>query len=299
VKSKVILFTVAAIIILAGFLLIAGGCTSSAGEGFAIYLTKEDIPPARMETLSPVDLADTPFIAIKDVINYNSQTYELKLTAEAFEKIAKLPVPVQGKSFVVCVDKQPVYRGAFWTPVSSIAFNGITIWKPYNTNVPPVVTFEAGYPSSSFYGGKDPRNSPEILKSLEKSGKLISGLSLSSIDKLPHSMKGYELYSWLENGQWRFTLITGTNRNKTPDEIISKDDFISESGWVKVTVTGAEALKVALSKIQPGEFVVWLSGLRDTSSSSGITMQLPPGPVIESVKAFAGLYQLELNVAAP
>jgi hypothetical protein len=298
-KLKVILFTMTALIILAGLLLSAGGCNLSAGEGFAIYLTKEDIPPARMETVSQADLADTPFISIKDIVTYNSQTHELKLTAEAFERIAKLPVPVQGKSFVVCVDKQPVYRGAFWTPISSIGFNGITIWKPYGTGMPPIVTFETGYPSSSFYGGQDPRNSPQILKSLEKSGKLISGLTIASIDKLPRSMKGYELYSWLENGQWRFTLITGTNRNKTLDEIVSKDDLISESGWVKVSVTGTDALKVVLSKIQPGDFVGWLGGLRDPASPSGITLQLPPADIRDIVKEYARLYQLDLNVAAP
>ena len=37
---------------------------------------------------------------------------------------------------------------------------------------------------------------------------------------LPHSMKGYELYSWYEESedQWFYTLVTGTNRLKTIEE---------------------------------------------------------------------------------
>ena len=100
------------------------------GEGFAIYLTRDDIPPEKMEMLSHVEIADQPIISIQDIITYNAQTHEIKLTDAAFERISRLEVPVRGKSFLVCVDKAPVYWGAFWTPISSISFDGVTIWKP-------------------------------------------------------------------------------------------------------------------------------------------------------------------------
>ena len=32
-------------------------------------------------------------------------------------------------------------------------------------------------------------------------------------------MKGYELYAWEEGGELRFTLITGTNRQKSLNEV--------------------------------------------------------------------------------
>jgi hypothetical protein len=244
------------IVVLICLLFICGSCTATKGEGFAIYLAKVDIPPSKMEALSHVELADQPIISIKDVITYNAQTHELKLTASAFERISQLDVPVRGKSFVVCVDRQPIYSGAFWTPISSISFDGVTIWKPYSFQGPPVITLELGYPSSSFYGGDDPRNRTEILRSLEQEGKLITKLSLPSVKELPHSMKGYELYSWLEDGQWHFTLITGTNRNKTLEEIVSKEDFISEVGWVKVHAVGVEAIEAVLSKLPRNEFIL-------------------------------------------
>ncbi|HEY79044.1 MAG TPA: hypothetical protein G4O09_08030 [Dehalococcoidia bacterium] len=225
------------IVALICILLIFCGCTGIEGEGFAIYLTKEDIPPAQMKALSHVDIADRPIISTKDVITYDAQTHEIKLSDEAFKRISELEVPVQGKSFLVCVDRAPIYWGAFWTPISSLSFDGITIWKPLKHD-PKIITLELGYPSSSFYIGEDPRNNVAIIESLEQAGKLINKLSITAIDKLTHSMKGYELYSWEEDNQWHFTLITGTNRTKMMEEIISREDLISETGWTPRDTVG-------------------------------------------------------------
>ncbi len=147
---------------------------TSEREGFAIYLTKDDIPPSRMEALSHVEIAEQPIISITDIIMYNAQTHELILTENAFNRIADLEVQVQGKSFMVCVDKAPIYWGAFWTPISSMSFDGVTIWKPLSTQELRGITIELGYPSSSFYSGEDPRNNVEVMESLEQAGKLIN-----------------------------------------------------------------------------------------------------------------------------
>jgi hypothetical protein len=168
-------------------ILVSSICTTSEGmvtpsndEGFAIYLTKQDIPPAQMKALSHVNLTDQPIISIKDIITYNAQTHEIKLTDEAFERIYQLDVSTGGKSFIVCVDKAPIYWGAFWTPISSISFDGVTIWKPYSSQGPTVITLQLGYPSSSFYGGEDPRSNPVVIESLEQAGKLINEPSITS-----------------------------------------------------------------------------------------------------------------------
>jgi hypothetical protein len=280
-------------------LLISSSCSTPNHEGFALYLTKKDIPPAQMPALSHVDIAEQPIIAMNDIITYNAQTHELKLTTNAYGDISQLDVPVRGKSFVVCVDRKPVYWGAFWTPISSISFDGVTIWKPYSSQGPAVITLEPGYPSSSFYGGDDPRNSPEILKSLEQAGKLISKLSITAVNELPHSMKGYELYSWLEDGQWHFTLITGTDRNKTLEEITSKEDFISEAGWVNVHLIGVDAIEAALSKLPRNEFILWLDALREPSGQTDINIQLPPKQTSDAIKEFAGQHGLEFQIQTP
>ena len=280
-------------------LLMSSGCSAPNHEGFAIYLTKGDVHPAQMPALSHVDIAEQPIISMKDVITYNAQTHELKLPTSAFERISSLEVPVEGKSFIVCVDKKPIYWGAFWTPISSISFDGVTVWKPYSSQGPAAITLELGYPSSSFYGGDDPRNSPEILKSLEQAGKLISKLSITAVNELPHSMKGDELYSWLEDGQWHFTLITGTDRNKTLKEITSKEDFISEAGWVNVHLTGVDAIETALSKLPRGEFILWLAGMREPSGQTDINIQLPPKQTSDAIKEFAGQHGLEFQIQTP
>jgi hypothetical protein len=264
-----------------------GGCAADKAEGFAIYLTRDNIPPSQMEALSHVEITDKPVISEDDIIYYNSQTHELKLTSAAFQRISGLEVPTSGKSFVVCVDKGPVYWGAFWTPVSSQSFDGVTIWMPLGDELPEIITLELGYPSSSFYGGDDPRNNEDILESLSQSGKLTDGLSLADIDTLPSSMKGYELYSWEEAGQWHFTLITGTNRNKFLEEIISAEDIISEVGWIKIHVVGVSEIKSVLAKLPENENIFWSAGLMASVGTSDIVMEYPPQAVIDEIEEYA------------
>ena len=278
------------------FLVISGSMLSH--EGFAIYLTEKDVPPAQIPALGQVDISERPIIAMDDIIAYNAQTHELRLTESTYENISELEVPVSGRSFVVCVDRRPVYWGAFWTPISSISFEGVTIWKPSKSQGPDIVTLELGYPSSSFYEGGDPRGDPEILRSLEKAGKLIAELSIAEVDVLPQSMKGYELYSWLQDGHWHFTLITGTNRNKTLEEVVSSEDFISEAGWVVIHVVGADAIKTALGKLHEGEHIVWLAGMRGQTSEGNVSITLPEGPDVSSISEYAQQCSLDLYVQA-
>ena len=284
-----------ALIVLACVILMPNGCSVPKHEGFAIYLTEGDIPPTQMPALSHIGIADQPIIGMSDIITYNAQTHELKLTQSAFKQISQLEVPTSGKSFIVCVDKNPVYWGAFWTPISSQSFDGVTIWKPYSSSAPYIVTLELGYPSSSFYGGEDPRNKPEIIRAFEKAGKLITALTISRVSALPGSMKGYELYSWQENDGWHFTLITGTDHNKTLEEITSGEYFISETGWVNIHCIGEEAIQTALGKVPSGEWVGWLNGAFVSDDGKLI---LPPQDIIDNIKAYAIVHGLDVFVPA-
>jgi hypothetical protein len=263
------------------------------GEGFAIYLTRDDVPPAKMEALSHVVLSDQPIVSVEDIIAYNAQTHEMKLTPGAFSSISKLDVPVTGKSFMVCINEEPIYWGAFWTPISSTSFDGVTIWKPFNSQEQNIIVLELGYPSSSFYAGEDPRNNTRVVESLEKAGKLITKLSLAAVDRLPHSMKGYELYSWEENGQWHYTIITGTNRVKTMEEITSEEDFVSEIGWVNIHVVGVDAIKDVLSRLPKGESVFWCDELHIGESTGPINLRLPPKQIVDAINEYAEQRGLE------
>jgi len=152
--------------------LMSGACSAPNHGGFAVYLTKGDIAPAQMPALSHVGIADQPVIATDDIISYNAGTHEITLTTEAFDRISSLEVPVRGKSFMVCVDRQPIYRGAFWTPISSMSFDGVTIMKPLGSQDSKIIKLELGYPSSSFYSDQDPRDNAEVMEALEQAGKL-------------------------------------------------------------------------------------------------------------------------------
>jgi hypothetical protein len=288
-----LLITVSAIILLSG-------CTTAKGEGFAIYLTQGDIPPAQMEALSHVDMEEQPIIALSDIITYNAQTHEITLTASAFERISQLEVPVRGKSFVVCVDRGPIYWGALWTPISSMSFSGVTIWQPLIPQEPHIIKLELGYPSPAFYEGDDPRNNAEVMESLEQAGKLINLPSATTGDKLPHSAKGYELYSWQEDSQWHFTLITGTNRNKTLEEIISDVNIVSEDGWVQIHVVGVAAIEAVLSRIPQNEYVFWLATLRwEETPQGGVNIALPPEATVDTIEEHAVQSGLDFQILTP
>ncbi len=101
-------------------------------------------------------------------------------------------------------------------------------------------------------------------------------------------MKGYELYSWQEEGQWHFTLITGTNRNKTLEEITTGEDIGPEDGWVRIHAIGVDEVKTLLSRVPEGEFVSWCDGGFVLPTEEAVTkLVLPPVEIIEEIKDHA------------
>lgn len=111
-----------------------------------------------MEALSHVNIAEEPIISTEDIISYDAQSHELILTDAAYKRIVQLNVPTTGKSFLVCIGKEPQYWGAFRTLLSSQSFNGVTIIQPpLNTQENKVIKIGLGYPSESFHKGDDPR----------------------------------------------------------------------------------------------------------------------------------------------
>ena len=126
-------------------------------------------------------------------------------------------------------------------------------------------------------------------------GVLVSSIGATSVENLPHSSKGYELYSWSEDSQWHFTLITGTNRLKTIEEITSEGDSISESGWVKIHVVGTDATKDVLSRLPQGESVFWCDELH-IEQSAETDLQLPPEQMVDAIEEHAEQCGLDFAV---
>jgi hypothetical protein len=112
--------------------------------------------------------------------------------------------------------------------------------------------------------------------------------------ELPDSMKGYELYSWEINGTWHFTLVTGTNRNKTEDEIIAEENTISGDGFVKITVAGEEALLDLLSRLPPESDILWCtSDSPQVEDSAKFT--LPDEEMVDRIGAFCLEHSINLS----
>jgi hypothetical protein len=117
---------------------------------------------------------------------------------------------------------------------------------------------------------------------------------------LPHSAKGYELYSWPagDGKEWQYVLITGTNRLKTYEEIVSAENAVSEIGWVRVSATATEGLKGLLSQLPDGESVTWIGEeWMEQMGVPGGNIQLPDNEVIDEIERYCRQEGVELSVA--
>ena len=90
-------------------------------------------------------------------------------------------------------------------------------------------------------------------------------------------MKGYELYSWEKDGQWYFSVLIGTNREKTLEEIQSAD----------IALKGIEELQAVLESIPADQYVTWLS--KDE-------LAFPPDEVTQKVENICEAQGLNLSI---
>jgi hypothetical protein len=96
------------------------------------------------------------------------------------------------------------------------------------------------------------------------------------------SMKGWELYSWQKDGEWLFSLLEGTNREKSRAEIQAPD----------ATLDGIDALQTALELIAPGQYVTWWS---PSWVKGGLAF--PSDEMIAEVERICDQRKLELSIA--
>ena len=93
------------------------------------------------------------------------------------------------------------------------------------------------------------------------------------------AMKGYELYSWQAGGEWCFSLVLGTNRLKTYQEV--KADTVA--------VKGLDSIQARLEQLPRGEQVFWVK--------QGVPgMSLPPDAIIEQIKQLCGRLGISIAV---
>jgi len=72
-----------------------------------------------MPVMNQIQIADTPLIAMSDIISYDDLTHQLTLTADISLGITTSYVPTSGLAFAACVNRQPIYWGVIWPGYSS------------------------------------------------------------------------------------------------------------------------------------------------------------------------------------
>ena len=144
--------------------------TAPQGGRFGIFLTRTEVPPFEAIAMSYIEPAGEAIISDEDLEAYDRATHTMRLTESGRAKLDTLTIPVEGRTFLVTVDRQPRYEGAFWTPISSMFFEGPVIQLPsFPANT---VRIQLGYPEGIEEGGEDPRDHAEVMAALEEAGKL-------------------------------------------------------------------------------------------------------------------------------
>ena len=170
--KKLALFVILVALLLIS--LVGGGCNPPQGEGFAIYLTAQELSVGDMRqvALSEVQLADKPLISVNDIVSYSKETHEIELTPDAYALVKQLRLPMTGTVFIVCVDRKPIYWGLFWSIASSQGppHDVVYCYIPGALGAP-IGSIRLDYPPM-YDSSKDPRSNSEIMRSLDRAGKL-------------------------------------------------------------------------------------------------------------------------------
>jgi hypothetical protein len=117
------------------------------------------------------------------------------------------------------------------------------------------------------------------------SGCAVQASGSAVPEPLPISMKGYELYSWQNGGQWVFTLMTGTNRLKTLAEITTAPDSESADRLIKVSARGIAELESLLTRLPSKSEIFWMgSGSLKQAGVEPGGLSLPPQDVITVIQ---------------
>ena len=110
---------------------------------------------------------------------------------------------------------------------------------------------------------------------------------VSDTTKISTSLKGWDLYSWQVGDEWYYSILYGTNRLKTPEEI----QFITSSSAQIAKLNSLDNLKKILSKLAASENIMWYACL-----SGSLAFSLPSETVVNDVKQFCTDKQLILSI---
>lgn len=175
--------------------------TTDSGK-FGIYLLadeKMNADAALKLKLDDIPLQKKPLLAMDDFVCYSWDDHSFELTRAA---AARLPKPgVFGVPYVVVLNGQRSYLGAFWTSISSAGFrNPVIMPKPWLAVGGTTFEIRRAYPGVTADAPKnDPRDSPAIRFAFQMAGKLdaCGDAALQSKDGVsgtPSAASGFGIY---------------------------------------------------------------------------------------------------------
>lgn len=125
-------------------------------------------------------------------------------------------------------------------------------------------------------------------KSTDNEYPPVKKLNLDSLT-LESSLKGWELYSWQNGNDYNYSLLIGTNRLKTYEEVISNE----------ITVFGIDSLKLLLAKLPEGEYIFWVgkSWLSSIWKENYKNLGLPDEKTVNEIKAYCIQKKLQLVIS--
>ena len=147
------------------------------GEAFELYLVADEQmagPDIKNYELSELPLAAEPIITTENIENYLWDVHAINLKPDFYKQflaIFSAGMPMSGVPFVILSNNERIYAGAFWSPASSLSFDGVVIMQPFDPSGQPLL-ISLGYPGDDFFTGEDPRDDPRLLNALEQAGLL-------------------------------------------------------------------------------------------------------------------------------
>ncbi len=145
------------------------------GEPFELYLIgDQQITGKALEELAldKLPLEQTPILTTEDLADYNWEEHNFNLTDEAYQLILFLfaaGLPESGVPFVIMSYGERIFAGAFWSPISSLSFDGVVILQPLDPTSG-TLYIDLGYPRPDNFTGEDPRDDPRLEHALEHAG---------------------------------------------------------------------------------------------------------------------------------
>lgn len=140
---------------------------------FSIYLLEEKVDPRTLRynegNWDELKLSREPLITEADIISYDFSKHAMKLKPEAIKRIPK--PPVSGSPFVIVVNEERIYLGAFYTGLSSITCAVPVIVVDRSNQEADILLIERAYPPDKGKGS-DRRSDERIRKAFSDLKKL-------------------------------------------------------------------------------------------------------------------------------